>query len=115
MKIMRCNRNAGAAQPPKSPTVRKSQSLQDQQFEERYALLNVSFKPTRGRVLLRTRRRRPRAGVKALKLRSLVLAAGRIRRIEIFPLQIADSTIDRTRTAWLLTWRDLLLARAGRK
>ena len=29
------NRNGGAAQPPKSPTVRESQSLQDQQFEER--------------------------------------------------------------------------------
>jgi hypothetical protein len=29
------NQNAGAAQPPKSPTVSKSQSLQDQQFEAR--------------------------------------------------------------------------------
>jgi hypothetical protein len=35
MKIMTCKRNAGAAQSPKSPTVRETQSLQDQQFEER--------------------------------------------------------------------------------
>jgi hypothetical protein len=35
MKIMKRNRNAGTAQPPKLPTVRKSQSLQDHQFEER--------------------------------------------------------------------------------
>ena len=28
------NRNAGAAQPPKSPTVREAQSLKDRQFEE---------------------------------------------------------------------------------
>ena len=35
MKIMTCKRNAGAAQPPKSPTVREAQSLQDQKFEER--------------------------------------------------------------------------------
>jgi hypothetical protein len=32
---MRCNQNAAAEQPTKSPTVRKSQSQQDQQFEER--------------------------------------------------------------------------------
>ena len=35
MKIMKCNRNAAAAQPPKSETVRKSQLQQDQQFEKR--------------------------------------------------------------------------------
>jgi hypothetical protein len=33
MKIMKCNRNAEIAQPPKPPS--KSQSQQDQQFEER--------------------------------------------------------------------------------
>ena len=32
---MRRNRDAAAAEQPKSPTVRESQSLQDQQFEER--------------------------------------------------------------------------------
>ena len=32
---MQCNRDPAAAQPPKSPTVREFQSLQDQQFEER--------------------------------------------------------------------------------
>ena len=32
---MRCNRDAAAVQPSTSPTVRESQSLQDQQFEER--------------------------------------------------------------------------------
>ena len=32
---MRSNRGARASRPPKSPTVRKSQSQQDQQFEER--------------------------------------------------------------------------------
>ena len=32
---MGCNRDAAAVPPPKSPTVRESQSLQDQQFEER--------------------------------------------------------------------------------
>ena len=35
MKIMKYNRNGGAGQPPKPLTVRKSQSQQDQQFEER--------------------------------------------------------------------------------
>jgi hypothetical protein len=34
-EAMMGKRNAEAAQQPKSPTVRKSQSLQDQQFEER--------------------------------------------------------------------------------
>ena len=29
------DRDSAAVQPPKSPTVRESQSLQDQQFEER--------------------------------------------------------------------------------
>ena len=32
---MGCDHNAGALQPPNSTTVQKSQSLQDQQFEER--------------------------------------------------------------------------------
>jgi hypothetical protein len=32
---VRRNRNVGTAHPTKSPTVRKSQSLQDQHFEER--------------------------------------------------------------------------------
>jgi hypothetical protein len=35
---MRCNRNAGAAQPPRLPTVleaQKKQELEDQKFEER--------------------------------------------------------------------------------
>ena len=35
MKIMKYNRNGGAGQPPKPLTVRKSQSQQDQLFEER--------------------------------------------------------------------------------
>ena len=35
MKVMGRNGNAGVAQPSKLPTVRKSPSLQGQQFEER--------------------------------------------------------------------------------
>ena len=35
MKIIKCDRNTGAVRPPKSPKVRKSQSLQDEKFEER--------------------------------------------------------------------------------
>jgi hypothetical protein len=35
VKVVKSNWNIGKAQPPKSPIVRKSQSLQDQQFEER--------------------------------------------------------------------------------
>ena len=34
-EAMTCSRNAGTTQPPRSETLRKSQSLQDQQFEER--------------------------------------------------------------------------------
>ena len=34
-QVCEVNRNVAAAQPPKSPTVRESQSLQDQQLEER--------------------------------------------------------------------------------
>ena len=47
MKIMKCNRNAGTAQPPKSPTVRKSQSPQDQQFEERLRTAERLVQPLR--------------------------------------------------------------------
>ena len=35
VKVRGYKRDAAAAEQPKSPTVRKSQSLQDQQFEER--------------------------------------------------------------------------------
>ena len=67
--------------PPKPPTVGKSQPLQDQEFAERLRIAEISGGATRGRVFLRAKRR-PGANVEVLRVNSAVLA-GRERRIEI--------------------------------